>query len=223
MAQQERKGIVNIAFGGIFDFFKSGHQLMKARKANRIPVEYIDLNGLVHTGYYAVINDEKTLSVIRGINRLNIVTKIYTVLETKERKIYVYEGNTHSIDLSKQDIYEKIITLQPHKDMFMKICNEFVVGKDLEKAYQEFSRLKASDLGFTINFDYGKNIPDKEHDWSAMSYLVASKQWFSIGNKETPIQLIAMGIIGMLFGAFSTTIIILFLWFVVEVLRILIK
>lgn len=219
----EMKGnLASGAFFGVIDFFKGALQLKKIRKSNRVNVEYVDLNGLIHTGLEAIINDERTMAIIRGINRLSIVTKIFHDAETLQAKVYVYEGNHRTIDWTDPKTYESHIELYPLKDIFETLDNPYKSKYAKEEALARFGKLKLKDIGYTIDLTSNKTIKNKNYDFAADAYLVLSKQWFSIGQKEPPILLLAIGIIGMLFGGFLSAFAIVFLWFLVEVLRIVI-
>ncbi len=212
--------IAKSAIYGITDFIKGILQLKKIRKANRVRVEYIDINGLVHTGLDGIINDERTLCIIRGINRLLIATKIYYVADTLEPKVYASETSHKLIDMLDDKTYENDLTLTKLKPIFNELKNPSSSEYAKEKQLNDFTKLTLKDLGCSIDFEKFRTIKDKEHDFSADAYLVLSKPWFNIGQKEPPLMLIAMAIIGFLFGGVITAVSIIFLWFIVEVIRI---
>jgi len=211
------------AFTGVTSMVKGMLQLKKVRKANIIETEYIEKTGLVHPGLEGIINDERTMLVVRGINKLFIVWGQNKIAETLASKVYVYEGSHRTLDFTDEKTYIKYPQLKPIKEVFEKISNDLVTEGQKKISLEDFTHLKLSDLGYQIDFGAFKTIKDEAFDFSADSFLVMSRQWFTIGQKEPPLILIAVGIISLLFGVVTSSIAFIFIWFLIEVLRIIIK
>ena len=192
---------------GLNQIFGSLAQIKSISDKNKILVCYIENNYLVDY-YQGIINDERTLLIVPGIHRLFIIESLYMIKKYNTIIAYVTESDHRTKTMNN---IPKAVEINPLSEPIKTILNKFTDDKTLEEATNIFKNIKTEDFGFTISPLNEKTIKNKDFDFSADSFMVASKQWFVIGKKPTPIVLLAVIIIGffggIIFGVFGLTII----------------
>lgn len=180
MAQEKIDKALEYGIQGSGDFFKGLLQFKKIEKRNHIMTIYLDLSGTIDF-YEGILNDERTLLVIRGIHRLMIVSKIFQIRAPRMSLAFAYEGNHKTLDVIEMARKQEGNPLL--KEAFRAV-DPNLPEEDRRKAESAFLSLKLSDLGYTIDLTRDKTIIDKAHDFSADSFYVLSRLWFQIVKKS---------------------------------------